>query len=93
MGQICVGFPNLVLEVNQTVYPNQLTESVNPLMPKTNPPSNQATVSQGVFAGSSSGEFQIEGISPKKMAEVRDVLKSLDIKVYSRRKSRCSKGL
>ena len=93
VGQISVGFPNLILEMNQTAYPNQLTESVNPLMPKTNPPSNQAIVSQGVFAGSPSGEFQIEGISPKKMAKVRDVLKSLDIKVYSRRKNRCSKGL
>ena len=93
VGQNSVGFPNLVLEVNQTAYPNQLIESVNPLMPKTNPPPNHATVSQGVFAGSPSGEFQIEGISPKKMAKVRDVLKSLDIKVYSRRKNRCSKGL
>ena len=93
MGQNSVGFPYLVLEVNQTAYPNQLIESVNPLMPKTNPPSNQSIVSQGVFAGSPTGEFQIEGISPRKMAKVRDVLKTLDIKVYSRRKSRCSKGL
>ena len=45
VGQNSVGFPYLVLEVNQTAYPNQLTESVNPLMPKTNPPPNQATIS------------------------------------------------
>ena len=45
VGQSSVGFPYLVLEVNQTAYPNQLTESVHPLMPKTNPPPNQATIS------------------------------------------------
>ncbi|KAJ9687651.1 hypothetical protein PVL29_016222 [Vitis rotundifolia] len=66
VGQISVGIPNLVLEVNQTAYPNQLTESVNPLMPKTTLPSNLATVSQGVSGGSPSSEFQIEGISPGK---------------------------
>ena len=51
VGQISVGFPNLVLEVNQTTYSSQMTDSVNPMMPNTNPPPNQATVSQGVFAG------------------------------------------
>ncbi|RVW92465.1 Transposon TX1 uncharacterized 149 kDa protein [Vitis vinifera] len=59
VGQNSVGFPNLVLEVNQTAYPNQLIESVNPLMPKTNPPPNHATVSQGVFAGSPSGRADV----------------------------------
>ena len=43
------------------------------------------------IAGSPLGEFQIEGLSPRKMAKVREVLKTLDIKVYSRRK--CSTGL
>ncbi|KAJ9693367.1 hypothetical protein PVL29_012220 [Vitis rotundifolia] len=89
VGQFSVGIPNLVLEMNQTAYPNQLTESVNPLMPKT----ISDTVSQGVSTGFPSGEFKIKGISPRKMEKVREVLKSLDIKVYSRRKSRCSKGL
>ncbi|KAJ9701248.1 hypothetical protein PVL29_006548 [Vitis rotundifolia] len=89
MGQFSVGIPNLVLEMNQTAYPNQLTESVNPLMPKT----ISDTVSQGVSTGSPSGDFKMKGISPRKMEKVREVLKSLDIKVYSRRKSRCSKGL
>ena len=93
MGQISVGFPNPVLEVNQSAYPSQMTDSVNPVMPNTNPSPNKATVSQSVFAGSPTGEFLIEGISPRKMAKVRDVLKTLDIKVYSRRKSRCTKGL
>ncbi|RVX19456.1 LINE-1 retrotransposable element ORF2 protein [Vitis vinifera] len=93
VGQNSVGFPNLVLEVNQTAHPSQVTDSVNPMMPNTNPCPIQTTVSQSVFAGSPTGEFQIEGISPRKMAKVRDVLKTLDIKVYSRRKSRCSKGL
>ncbi|RVW32260.1 putative mitochondrial protein [Vitis vinifera] len=39
------------------------------------------------------GEFQIEGLFPRKMAKVREVLSSLDIKVYSRRKNRCSTGM
>ncbi|KAJ9687807.1 hypothetical protein PVL29_013850 [Vitis rotundifolia] len=89
VGQFSVGIPNLVLEMNQNAYLNQLAESVNPLMPKT----ISDTVSQGVSTGFTSGEFKIEGISPRKMEKVREVLKSLDIKVYSRRKSRCSKGL
>ena len=93
VGQNSVGFPNLVLEVNQTAHPSQVADSVNPVLPNTNPSPIQTTVSQSVFAGSPTGEFQIEGISPRKMAKVRDVLKTLDIKVYSRRKSRCSKGL
>ncbi|RVW99765.1 hypothetical protein CK203_029144 [Vitis vinifera] len=40
-------------------------------------------VSKGVTASSPSGEFKIEGPSPKKMAKAREVLKSLDINVYS----------
>ena len=55
--------------------------------------SSKATAHLGGIAGSPSGEFQIEGLSPRKMAKVREVLKNLDIKVYSRRKSRCSTGL
>ncbi|KAJ9682271.1 hypothetical protein PVL29_018244 [Vitis rotundifolia] len=93
VGQNSVGIPNLEMVENQIAYPNQSTESVNPLSPKTIPPSNLATVSQGVTVGSPLGEFQIEGLSPRKMAKVHEVLKTLDIKVYSRRKSRCSSGL
>ncbi|KAJ9700869.1 hypothetical protein PVL29_006278 [Vitis rotundifolia] len=93
VGQNSVGIPNLEMVENQIAYPNQSTESVNPLSPKTIPPSNLATVSQGVTVGFPLGEFQIEGLSPRKMTKVYEVLKTLDIKVYSRRKSRCSSGL
>ena len=55
--------------------------------------SNLVTGSQGDTVVSPSGEFQINGLSPRKMAKVREVLSSLDIKVYSRRKSRWSTGI
>ena len=96
VSQSSIDIHNLVMEVIQLAYPYQMTESVNPFLPKPispNKASNLVTVSQGVTAGSPSGEFQIEGLSPRKMAKVREVLKSLDIKVYSRRKSKCSTGL
>ena len=96
VGQTSVGIPNIVMEVIQPAFPYQMIECVNPFLPKPISPikaSNLVTVNQGVTAGSPSGEFQIEGLSPRKMAKVREVLKSLDIKVYSRRKSKCSTGL
>ena len=96
IGQSSIGILNLVMKVIQLAYPYQMTEGVNPFLPKPispNKASNLVTVSQGVTAGSPSGVFQIEGLSTRKMAKVREVLKSLDIKVYSRRKSRCSTGL
>ena len=71
-------------------------ESVNSLSANIRSPikeSSKAAVNMGGIAGSPSGEFQIEGLSPRKMAKVREVLKNLDIKVYSRWKSRCSIGL
>ncbi|RVW25448.1 Transposon TX1 uncharacterized 149 kDa protein [Vitis vinifera] len=83
--QISVGIPNLVVEEIQPAYPYQLTESVNPILSKPilpNKVSNLVIVSQGVTAGFPLGEFQIEGLSPKKMAKVREVLKSLDIKGF-----------
>ena len=73
----------------QFAYSNQMSESVNPSKSKPVLPkevSNLVTDSQG-------GEFQIDGLSPRKMDKVREVLSSLDIKVYSRRKSRCSTGI
>ena len=73
----------------QFAYSNQMSESVNPSKSKPVLPkevSNLVTDSQG-------GEFQIDGLSPRKMDKVREVLSSLDIKVYSRRKSRCSTGM
>ena len=68
---------------------NQMSESVNPNKSKPILPkevSNLVTVSQG-------GEFQIDGLSPMKMDKVREVLSSLDIKVYSKRKSKCSSSI
>ena len=44
--------------------------------------------SPGVNAASPPEDFLIDGLSPRKMAKVREVLCSLDIKVYSRRKNR-----
>ena len=73
-----------------------MPESFNPIKSKPILPikvSNLVIVSQGDAVVSPSGEFQIEGLSPKKMAKVREVLSSVDIEVYSRRKSRCSIGL
>ncbi|XP_034710217.1 uncharacterized protein LOC117932985 [Vitis riparia] len=87
-GQNPVDIPISEMEVTQPACPNQMCESVNPLSV-----SSQAAVNLGAIAGSPPSEFQIEGLSPRKMAKVREVLKSLDIKVYSRRKSRCSTGL
>ena len=44
--------------------------------------------SSGDNAASPPGDFLIDGLSPRKMAKVREVLYSLDIKVYSMRKNR-----
>ena len=71
-----------------------MPESLHPIKFKTNVPSevsNLVTVSQGDDVVFPLGEFQIKGLSPRKMAKVRKVLSSLDIKVYSKRKSRQSK--
>ena len=81
---------------SQSACSNQLPESFNPIKSKPNLPSevsNLVTISQGDVVVSPLGEFQIEGLSPRKMAKVREVLSSLDIKVYSRRKNRHSTGL
>ena len=67
-----------------------MSEGNNPLktMPSTpiKAPS-LVTVRQGEAEFSPLGGFQIEGLSPSKMAKVHEVLSSLDIKVYSRRKN------
>ena len=49
-------------------------------------------VSKGDSDFSQMNGFQIEGLSPSKMAKVCEVLSSLDIKVYSRRKNRIAIG-
>ena len=97
VGTLCqkfVGNPNLDVVESQFAYSNQLLESFNPI--KSNLPnevSSLVIVSQGDVVVSPLGELQLEGLSPRKMAKVREVLSSLDIKVYSRRKSRCSRGM
>ena len=96
VGQIFVGIPKLVVEEIRPAYLYQMIEGFNPIMSKPILPHkvfNLVTVSQGVTTGSPSGEFQIEGLSPEKMAKVCEVLSSMDIKVYSRKKSRCSTSM
>ena len=98
-GTLCqnfVGNPNLIVVESQSAYSNQLSESFNPIKSKPNLPievSNLVTISQGDVMVSPLGEFQIKGLSPRKMVKVRDVLSYLDFKVYSRKKNRCSTGL
>ena len=94
--QKSVGNPIRDVVEAQFAYSNQMSESFNPIKSKPNLPkevSNLVTVSQGDTVVSPLGEFQIEGLSPRKMAKVSEVLSSLDIKVYSRRKSGCSTGM
>ncbi|RVW29923.1 hypothetical protein CK203_100289 [Vitis vinifera] len=54
------------MEVIQPACPYQMCESVNPLSA-----SSKAVVNLGGIAGSPPGEFQIEGLSPRKMAKVQ----------------------
>ena len=94
--QKSVGNPIRDVVEAQFAYSNQMSESFNPVKSKPNLPkevSNVVTVNQDDTVVSPSGEFQIEGLFPRKMAKVREVLSSLDIKVYSRRKNRCSTGM
>ena len=86
-----VSIPNRDDVVPQLARLNLLSESFN--YDKTKPSSPHGapilgTVSQGDTEFSQMGGFQIEGLSPSKMAKVCEVLSSLDIKVYSRRKNR-----
>ncbi|KAJ9674189.1 hypothetical protein PVL29_023629 [Vitis rotundifolia] len=90
-----VGIPGRDEAVNQFASPHQMSECFTPTKPKLSKHkevSNLATVSQGDNVVSPSGEFHIDGLSPGKMAKVREVLCSMDIKVYSRRKNRSSTG-
>ncbi|RVW25634.1 putative ribonuclease H protein [Vitis vinifera] len=62
-------------EVIQPADPYQMSESANSLSANLRLPckeSSKATVHLGGIAGSPSGEFQIEGLSPRKMAKVRE---------------------
>ncbi|KAJ9680405.1 hypothetical protein PVL29_019666 [Vitis rotundifolia] len=72
--------PDRVEEENQCALSNQMTESCTP---------KESIVR---LHKEDSGDFLIDGLSPGKMAKVREVLCSLDIKVYSRRKNRGPTG-
>ncbi|KAL6312802.1 hypothetical protein AAG906_021434 [Vitis piasezkii] len=94
--QVSVGNPNLDVVESQFALLNQMPEGFNPLKSMPNMPnevSNLVIVSQGEAKFFSLGKFQIEGLSPKKMAKVREILSSLNIKVYSRWKNRFSTGI
>ena len=69
-----IGNPNLDVVESQIAYLNQMVEGINPLktLPSTpNEASNLVIVSQGEAEFSLLGEFQIKGLSPRKMAKVR----------------------
>ena len=94
--QNCVGNPIHVGVESQPACSNLLPKRFIPFKSKPKLPSevsNLVIVSQGDDAVSPSGEFQIEGLSPRKMAKMCEVLSSLNIKVYSKRKSRRFIGL
>ena len=78
-----VGIPVRVEEENQSAFSNQLSESYTPRKS-----SNLLLGSPGDTVASPLGDFLIDGLSPRKMAKVQEVLCSLDIKVYFRRKNR-----
>ena len=90
-----VGNPNYDGVVSQVAGMNLMSESLNYDM--TNSRSSlgipiMGAASKGVSDFSQTSGFHIEGLSPSKMAKVCEVLSSLDIKVYSRRKNRIAIG-
>eukprot|EP00261_Vitis_vinifera_P036634 XP_019077877.1 PREDICTED: uncharacterized protein LOC109123227 [Vitis vinifera] len=82
-----VGIPVHVEEENQRAVSNQMSERSTP-----GKSSNLMPGSPGDNEASPPEDFLIDGLSPRKMAKVREVLCSLDIKVYSRRKNRGPTG-
>ena len=69
-----IGNPNLDVVESQIAYLNQMAKGINPhkTLPSTpNEASNLVIVSQGEAEFSPLSEFQIEGLSPRKMAKVR----------------------
>ena len=98
-GALCkdfVGNPNLDVVEYQLACLNQMSEGINsiktlPSLPIKAP--NLVTDCPVEAEFSSLGGFQIKGLSPSKMARVRVVLSSLDIKVYSRRKNKISTSI
>ena len=89
-----VGIPVRGEEETQLALSNQMSECFNPSKSKlslSKEVSNLVTGSQSDTMVS--GEFHLNGMSPRKMAKVREVLSSLEIKVYSRTKNRWSTGI
>ena len=90
-----VGNPNHVEVESQMARMNLMSESFNYDMSNSSSPHGVpilGAVSKGDSDFSQMSGFQIEGLSPSKMAKVCEVLSSLDIKVYSRRKNRIAIG-
>ncbi|RVW96958.1 hypothetical protein CK203_032310 [Vitis vinifera] len=81
-----VGIPVHVEEENQRVVSNQMFERSTP-----GKSSNLMSGSPGVNAASPPEDFLIDGLSPRKMAKVREVLCSLDIK--ETKKEKCDRRL
>ena len=98
-GALCqdfVGNPNLDVVESQLACLNQIYEGINSLKTLLSMPikAPNLVIDYPVEAEFSSlGGFQIEGLSPNKIARVHVVLSSLDLKVYSRRKNRFSTGI
>ena len=98
-GALCqdfVGNPNLDVVESQLACLNQIYEGINSLKTLLSMPikAPNLVIDCPVEAEFSSlGGFQIEGLSPNKIARVHVVLSSLDLKVYSRRKNRFSTGI
>ncbi|RVW76853.1 hypothetical protein CK203_043082 [Vitis vinifera] len=83
----------MVVENNELACLNQIYEGINSLKTLLSMPikAPNLVIDYPVEAEFSSlGGFQIEGLSPNKIARVHVVLSSLDLKVYSRRKNRFS---
>ena len=90
------GNPNLDVVESKLVCLNQVPKGFNSLKNLPSLPSEPPNLITDCLVGakfSSSGGFQIEGLSPSKMAKVHLVLGSLDDKVYSRQNNRPSSSL
>ena len=98
-GALCedfVGNPNLDVVESQLACLNQMFEGINSLKTLPNMPFDAPNLVIECLVEakfSSLSGFQMEGLSPNKMARVHVVLSSMDIKVYSKRKNRLSTSI
>ena len=98
-GALCedfVGNPNLDVVESQLACLNQMFEGINSLKTLPNMPIDAPNLVIECLVEakfSSLSGFQMEGLSPNKMARVHVVLSSMDIKVYSKRKNRLSTSI